>query len=171
MAPSIPATMAPGVETATSIPQAWPNIHSFRRSLIRATTRGTPNSTFASRPRTRLALSSPVAAITTSHVCLLQRGQLASVGVEPVGSGNRVGFEVAAFAFDQQDLVPGIQQLLRYRPPDLARAGDRDPQLSGLHPSHLVVSAAKRGGHVALSTEGSDKGSEKGSEKSERARY
>ncbi|SLG73432.1 Uncharacterised protein [Mycobacteroides abscessus subsp. abscessus] len=35
---------------------------------MRATTRGTPNSLLASSPTTRFALSSPVAATTTSHV-------------------------------------------------------------------------------------------------------
>src|SRR5690606_36962673 len=43
------------------------NSYSLRGSLTRATTRGTPNSVVASRLRTRLALSSPVAAITTSY--------------------------------------------------------------------------------------------------------
>ena len=68
MAPSTLATIAPGVETATSIPHAWVNSHSLRISLILATTRGTPNSDLASKPTTRLALSSPVAAMSTSHV-------------------------------------------------------------------------------------------------------
>ena len=48
MAPSTPATIAPGVETATSMPHASVNSHSLRVSLIRATTRGTPNSDLAS---------------------------------------------------------------------------------------------------------------------------
>jgi hypothetical protein len=54
-------------ETATSTPQASSNIHSFFGLLTRATVRGTPNSVLASRESTRLTLSSPVAATTTSQ--------------------------------------------------------------------------------------------------------
>ena len=56
-----------GVETATSTPQESSNIHSFLGWLTRATTRDTPNSVLASRETTKLTLSSPVAATTTSH--------------------------------------------------------------------------------------------------------
>src|SRR6202022_1239787 len=56
-----------GVDTATSTPHASSNSHSLRGSLTRATTRGTANSVLASRLTTTLALSSPVAATTTSY--------------------------------------------------------------------------------------------------------
>ena len=59
--------MRRGVETATSTPQASSNIHSFLGLLTRATVRGTPNSVLASSESTRLTLSSPVAATTTSQ--------------------------------------------------------------------------------------------------------
>jgi hypothetical protein len=45
--------------------------HSFFGWFTRATVRGTPNSVFASSEVTRLALSSPVAAITTSQESML----------------------------------------------------------------------------------------------------
>ena len=61
------AVMIRGVETSTSTPQASSNIHSFFGLFTRATTRGTPNSVFASNETTRFTLSSPVAATTTSH--------------------------------------------------------------------------------------------------------
>jgi len=51
MAPSIDATMARGVETATSTPHASVNSHSLRISLTLATTLATPNSVFASSGR------------------------------------------------------------------------------------------------------------------------
>lgn len=69
MAPSTPATMARGVETATSMPHASVNSHSFLKSLTRATTRATPNSALANNAAARFTLSSPVAAMTTSHSC------------------------------------------------------------------------------------------------------
>ena len=56
-----------GVDTATSTPQAPSKSHSLRGSLTRATTRDTANSVFASSESTTFALSSPVAAITTSN--------------------------------------------------------------------------------------------------------
>jgi len=59
--------MIRGVETSTSTPHASSNIHSFFGLFTRATTRGTANSVFARSETTRLALSSPVAATTTSH--------------------------------------------------------------------------------------------------------
>ena len=65
-ASSTSAVISRGVETATSTPQASPNIHSFLGLFTRATVRGTPYSVLASSDRTRLALSSPVAATTTS---------------------------------------------------------------------------------------------------------
>jgi hypothetical protein len=66
-ASSTSAVIRRGVDTATSTPQASSNIHSFRGLLTRATVRGTPNSVLASSETTRLALSSPVAATTTSQ--------------------------------------------------------------------------------------------------------
>ena len=67
-ASSTSADMMRGVDTLTSTPQASVNSHSLLGWLTRATVRGTPNSVLASRDVTRLALSSPVAAITTSHL-------------------------------------------------------------------------------------------------------
>ena len=63
------ATIASGVDTATSTPHASVNSHSLRASLMRATIRPTPNSPLASSAMARLALSSPVAAIATSQLC------------------------------------------------------------------------------------------------------
>src|SRR4051812_5159318 len=59
--------MMRGVETLTSTPHASVNSHSLLGWLTRPTVRGTANSVLASSEVTRLALSSPVAAITTSH--------------------------------------------------------------------------------------------------------
>ncbi len=59
--------MIRGVETLTSTPHASVNSHSLFGWLTRPTVRGTPNSVLASSAVTRLALSSPVAAITTSQ--------------------------------------------------------------------------------------------------------
>ena len=66
-ASSMRAVIRRGVETATSTPHDSSNIHSFFGLLTRATVRGTPNSVLASREMTRFALSSPVAATTTSE--------------------------------------------------------------------------------------------------------
>ncbi len=60
--------MRRGVETATSTPHMSSNSHSLPGWLTRPTVRGTPNSVFASSEWTRLALSSPVAAMDTSLV-------------------------------------------------------------------------------------------------------
>nr|CRL82886.1 hypothetical protein CPGR_06116 [Mycolicibacter nonchromogenicus] len=46
------------------------NSGSLRALFTRATTRVTPNSALASNAVARLALSSPVAAITTSHISI-----------------------------------------------------------------------------------------------------
>ena len=67
-ASSTRAAISRGVDTATSTPQASSNIHSFLGLLTLATTRGTPNSVLASSETTRLTLSSPVAATTTSQL-------------------------------------------------------------------------------------------------------
>src|SRR3712207_6024152 len=67
-ASSTRADISRGVDTATSTPQNSLNIHSFLGWLTRPTVRGTPNSVLASRDNTRLALSSPVAAMATSQV-------------------------------------------------------------------------------------------------------
>ena len=56
------------IDTETSTPHDSLNSHSFLGWFTRATTRSTPNSVLASSDTTRLTLSSPVAAITTSHV-------------------------------------------------------------------------------------------------------
>src|SRR3954468_9633454 len=67
-ASSTRADMIRGVDTLTSTPQASLNSHSLLGWLTRPTVRGTPNSVLASSEVTRLTLSSPVAAITTSHL-------------------------------------------------------------------------------------------------------
>src|SRR5687768_6852748 len=66
-ASSTSADMIRGVETLTSTPHASVKSHSLLGWLTRPTVRGTPNSVLASSEVTRLALSSPVAAMTTSH--------------------------------------------------------------------------------------------------------
>src|SRR5215213_976663 len=66
-ASSTSADMIRGVETLTSTPQASVNSHSLFGWLTRPTVRGTANSVFASSEVTRLTLSSPVAAMTTSQ--------------------------------------------------------------------------------------------------------
>src|SRR4051794_24810185 len=67
-ASSTSADMIRGVETLTSTPQASLNSHSLLGWLTRPTVRGTPNSVLARSEVTRLTLSSPVAAMTTSHL-------------------------------------------------------------------------------------------------------
>ena len=67
-ASSTSAVMMRGVDTDTSTPQASSKSHSFLGLLTRATVRGTPYSVLDSREMTRLDLSSPVAATTTSAV-------------------------------------------------------------------------------------------------------
>ena len=67
-ASSTSADMMRGVETLTSTPHASVKSHSLLGWFTRPTVRGTPNSVLASSEVTRLALSSPVAAITTSHL-------------------------------------------------------------------------------------------------------
>ena len=57
------------MDTATSTPHASVNSHSLAGSLTLATTLRTANSVLASSDTTRLTLSSPVAAMTTSHSC------------------------------------------------------------------------------------------------------
>ena len=66
-ASSTSAVIMRGVETATSTPQVSSKSHSFFGLLTRATVRGTPYSVLDSSEVTRLDLSSPVAATTTSH--------------------------------------------------------------------------------------------------------
>ena len=67
-ASSTRADISRGVDTATSTPHTSLNIHSFLGWLTRPTVRGTPNSVLASSDITRLALSSPVAAMATSQL-------------------------------------------------------------------------------------------------------
>src|SRR3954470_13033065 len=66
-ASSTRADMIRGVDTLTSTPQASVKSHSLLGWFTRPTVRGTPNSVLASSDVTRLTLSSPVAAITTSE--------------------------------------------------------------------------------------------------------
>ena len=91
-ASSTRAVMIRGVDTATSTPHASSNIHSFFGLFTRATVRGTPYSVLASSETTRLTLSSPVAATTTwqsLQAGLLQGGDLAGVGQQPLRVGHR----------------------------------------------------------------------------------
>ena len=67
-ASSTRADMMRGVDTDTSTPHDSLNSHSLLGWLTRPTVRGTANSVLASSEMTRLALSSPVEAMTTSHV-------------------------------------------------------------------------------------------------------
>src|SRR5262245_40643915 len=60
--------MIRGVDTLTSTPHASLNSHSLLGWFTRPTVRGTPNSVLARSEVTRLTLSSPVAAMTTSHL-------------------------------------------------------------------------------------------------------
>src|SRR5690554_7902442 len=69
------AVIMRGVDTATSTPHCASYIHSLRGLLTRATVRGTPNSVLARNDVTRLTLSSPVAATTTSMVSVLTRAR------------------------------------------------------------------------------------------------
>ena len=83
--------------------------------MTRATTRATPNSVLANSDVVRFTLSSPVAAITTSHVCIPDSssdGELARVGEQPVRVGNREWFVMPDVVLDQQDLVAVGEQFL-----------------------------------------------------------
>ena len=77
-ASSTSAAISRGLDTATSTPHCSVNSHSFVGSLTRATTRRTANSVLASSDTTRLTLSSPVAATTTSHVSSPASSRVAS---------------------------------------------------------------------------------------------
>ena len=77
-ASSTSAAITRGLLTATSTPHCSVNSHSFSARLTRATTRGTANSVLASSDTTRLTLSSPVAATTTSQPATLASSRLAS---------------------------------------------------------------------------------------------
>ena len=103
-----------GVDTATSTPQASVNSHSLRGSLTRATTRGTANSVLASRLSTTLALSSPVAATTTSkssQVHRLQQAQFAGIAQTPVRGRDGVDVDVLGVALDQRHVVAVADEL------------------------------------------------------------
>ena len=72
-----------GVDTETSTPQESLNSHSLAGLFTRATTRRTANSVFASSATTRLALSSPVAAITTSHCSIPDSSRIETSQASP----------------------------------------------------------------------------------------
>src|SRR5665811_1941671 len=99
-ASSTSAVISRGVETATSTPQASSNSHSFLGLFTRATVRGTPNSVLARSDTTRLALSSPVAATTTSQSarpasCSELISQASAISQE--ASGTRPAWTSSAF--------------------------------------------------------------------------
>lgn len=107
-ASSMRAVMRRGVDTATSTPQASSNIHSFLGLLTRATVRGTPNSVLARSETTRLALSSPVAATTTSQSATpasVSAVRLAGVGLEPRGVGDLGDAFAVGLAVDEEQAV------------------------------------------------------------------
>ena len=75
-------------------------------------------------------MSSPVAAMTTSQLCqagLLQGGQLAGVGVHPLGLLDGLGLDLGELALDEHHLVPVLDQLLGDGAADGAGPGDGDP--------------------------------------------
>ncbi|SKV61711.1 Uncharacterised protein [Mycobacteroides abscessus subsp. massiliense] len=73
--------------------------------------------------------------VTGLDPCFFESLQLAGIGVEPVGPGHRVRIEVAALAFDQQDLVAVVEQLAGNGTADLAGAGNSDSHLPFHHPA------------------------------------
>ena len=92
--------------------------------------RGTPNSVLASSEMTRLALSSPVAAI--DHVAGVEarppRARTSSQASASSHSapGTRLGLDRMRVPVDQQDLVTVLDQLAGDRAADVAGAGDGD---------------------------------------------
>ena len=100
--------MIRGVDTLTSTPQASVNSHSLLGWLTRPTVRGTPNSVLASSEVTRLALSSPVAAITTSHWSR-RASSSEDISQESASShsasGHPLGLDRVGVLVDEQDLV------------------------------------------------------------------
>jgi len=69
---------------------------------------------------------------------LLQRGQLACVGEQPVRALDGLGFEPPPRAFDQQHLVAVSEQLPRDGTADVAGARYADPHLAHCHPAILT---------------------------------
>ncbi|KRD07985.1 hypothetical protein ASE48_11310 [Mycobacterium sp. Root265] len=69
---------------------------------------------------------------------LLQRGQLAGVGEQPVGAGNGVRFETPPLAFDEQHLVAVFEQFARDGAADVTGARYPDPHLAYCHPAILT---------------------------------
>ena len=128
-ASSTSADMIRGVETLTSTPHASLKSHSLLGWLTRPTVRGTPNSVLASSEVTRLALSSPVEAITTSH-----RSSRASSSEDSSqesasshsASGTRSGRIARRALVDEQHLVAVGDQLAGDRATDCSRTGDGD---------------------------------------------
>src|SRR6266545_7392572 len=75
---------------------------------------------------------------------LLQRGQLAGVGQQPLGPRHRLGLDGARVLVDQQHLVAVLQQFGGDRATDVAGTGDGYPHhsSSGLWPSWDSIAAA-----------------------------
>ena len=134
MASSTSAVSRWGAETATSTPQVSLNIHSLSGLLMRAMTRGTPNSCLESSDTTRLSSSSPVTATTTSARwgSALARSDTSqasprSHSAPSVGAGDRdLGMARLALLHDH-DLVTGRRQLGRDERADLSATHDQDP--------------------------------------------
>ena len=134
-ASSTSAVIRRGVDTATSTPHDSSNIHSFLGLLTRATVRGTPNSVLDSSETTRLALSSPVAATTTSHSWTLASSSTAisqASASSHAASGTRRRLDVVGVLVDEQHLVTVVEQLSGDGPPDAARSGDDDSHTCSL---------------------------------------
>ena len=121
--------MIRGVDTLTSTPQASVNSHSLLGWLTRPTVRGTPNSVLASSEVTRLTLSSPVAAITTSHWSSRASSREESSqesASSHSASGTRSGFIELRGLVDEQDLVAVGDQLAGDGAADGTGPGDGD---------------------------------------------
>ena len=103
-------------------------------------------------------MSSPVAAIRTSHVWAPASSSAVisqASAFSQSAPGNGVRFEVAPLPLDQQDLVAVVEQLLRDGTADIARAGNSDAHLSLRHPVHLVPPGRPLSGLAPTDSSGS----------------
>ena len=72
---------------------------------------------------------------------LLERGQLARVGEQPLRLGHGVGADRRGGLVDQQDGVPVVDELLGDRTADGACSGDHDAHQSSSGPASRAASA------------------------------
>ena len=161
-ASSTSADISRGVETATSTPQTSLNSHSFFGWLTRPTVRGTPNSVLASSDITRLALSSPVAAIATSQVSrpasssedssqASASSQSASVSVSDLMACGSLSISRTSWPFSTSSRGD--------RAADVAGPGDGDPHLAPFRARFRSRrSAAARTASTSASRASSDRG-------------